>query len=112
VEDTNVRSFYRVAKRNPPADREYLTPFDKLGPPADDDPEEKRRSWDALSAFDSEDGARRQAIQYTHLGRRIARYDIPEGAGITWEQSGEAGHYDLRGDKDELKRYLTDVVDV
>lgn len=112
MEVEQIRSFYRVAKRNPPADREYLTPFDKLGPPAADDPEEKRRSWDALSAFDSEEGARRQAIQYTHLGRRIARYDIPPGTGITWEQTGDEGHYDLRGDKDELKTYLVDVVDV
>lgn len=40
----------------------------------------------------------------------IVRYDIPEAAAITWEPSGEAGHYDLRGDKEELKRSLTEAV--
>ncbi len=72
----------------------------------------RRNAPGTPSAFDSAEGARRQAIQYTHLGRLIARYDIPEGAGITWEQSGEEGHYDLRGPADELKRYLTAIVDV
>lgn len=56
-----------------------------MGDPPADASEEKKRSWDALSAFDSEEGARRQAKQYTHLGKFIVRYDIPEGAGIAWE---------------------------
>jgi hypothetical protein len=70
----------------------------------------KKRSWNALSAFDTEEGARRQAKMFTHLGKFIVRCDIPEGSGISWEQSGEAGHYDLRGDVKELKSYLADVV--
>ena len=49
---------------------------------------------------------------FTHLGNMIVRYDIPDGSGITWEQSGEPGHYDLRGDAEELKHYLADVVEV
>lgn len=111
VGERRTRTLYRVARRNPPENEECSTPFDKYGSAPPDVSEEKRRSWDALSAFDSEEGARRLAKQFTHLGRRIARYDILEGAGITWEQSGEEGHYDLRGDKEELKRCLTDVVD-
>ncbi len=65
-----------------------------------------------MSAFDTEEGARRQAKMFTHLGSLIARYDLPEDAGITWEQSGEPGHLDLRGDKEALKRCLTRVVAV
>lgn len=110
--ERGTRTFYRVAKQNPPADREYLTPRDKLGSPPPDASDEKKRSWNALSAFDSEEGARRQAKQFTHLGNKIARYDIPEHSGIRWQQSGKAGHYDLWGDKEELKRYLIDVRDV
>jgi hypothetical protein len=60
-------SFYRVSKRFPPDERTYLTPQDKLGEPPDDASEEKKRSWDALSAFDTEEGARRQAMMFTHL---------------------------------------------
>jgi hypothetical protein len=101
-----VRSFFRVARRYPPDDHSYLTPQDKLGDPPADAPEERKRSWDALSAFDNEEGARRQARQFTHLGNLIVRYDIPEDSGITWEPSGEPGHVDLRGDREELKRYL------
>lgn len=78
MEDGPLHTFSRVAKRDPPTDREYLTPQDKLGPPADDESAAKKRSWDALSAFDTEERARRQAKQFTHLGGRIARYDIPE----------------------------------
>jgi hypothetical protein len=108
VERKAFTSFYRVSKRFPPDERSYLTPYDKLGPAPADAPEEKKRSWDALSAFDTEEGARRQAEMFTHLGNLIVRYDIPEASGIHWEQSGEPGHYDLRGDKEELKSYLSD----
>lgn len=112
MEGKSVTSFYRVSKRYPPDDRSYLTPRDKLGDPPANASEETKRSWDPLSAFDTEDGARRQAKMFTHLGNLIVRYDIPDGSGITWEQSGEPGHYDLRGDAEELKRYLADVVKV
>ncbi len=112
MEEKSVTSFYRVSKRYPPEDRSYLTPRDKLGDPPADASEEKKRSWDALSAFDTEEGARRQARMFAHLGNLIVRYDIPNGSGIVWEQSGELGHCDLRGDAEELKRYLADVVDV
>jgi hypothetical protein len=47
---------------------------------------------------------------FTHLGNHIVRYDIPDGSGITWEQSGEPGHFDVRGDKEELKGDLADFV--
>jgi len=107
VQGKRTFSVYRVAKRPQPTEREYLTPRDKLGDPPADATEEKKRSWDALSAFDTAEGARRQAEQYTHLGRYVVRYDIPEDSGLTWERSGEPGHLDLRGDAEELKRYLS-----
>lgn len=110
MERKAVTSFYRVSKRYPPDERSYLTPFDKLGEPPEDAPEEKRRSWDALSAFDTEEGLDWQAKMFTHLGSLIVRYDIPINANIGWEQSGEPGHYDLHGDKEELKRYLSEFV--
>lgn len=40
------------------------------------------------------------------------RYDIPDDASVIYTFTPEIaeGHYDLRGDKEELKRYLTDFV--
>jgi hypothetical protein len=51
------------------------------------------------------------------LGSVSARYvvcfDIPAHCGVTYEPSGPPGHFDIRGDLEELKRYLSDVkVDV
>lgn len=40
--------------------------------------------------------------------RCIVCYDIPDGCGVTYQPSGEPGHYDIRGDFEELKRYLTE----
>jgi hypothetical protein len=36
------------------------------------------------------------------------RYDIPPGTGIEWRKTFDPGHYDLKGDKTELHRYLAD----
>ena len=52
------RSYYRVAKEYPPADAEYLTPQAQGRKVRPDLPEEIKRSWYALSGWDSEDEAR------------------------------------------------------
>src|SRR5215213_12018599 len=46
--------------------------------------------------------------------RFVVSFDIPEvcfgaqdACGITCEPSGEPGHFDIRGDMEELKRYRT-----
>lgn len=36
----------------------------------------------------------------------IVRYDIPEGSGVECEPSIEPGHYDIRGDIEQLKLCL------
>lgn len=105
-----VRSFYRIARVFPPADEEYWTLQERRGDPPENASGEVRRSWDALSAFDSEAGARRVARARSRLGTLIVRYDIPEGAAVTWEKTLGPGHYDLRGDVVEFKTYLADVV--
>lgn len=49
----------------------------------------------------------------TISAKHVVCYDIPDGCGVTYEPSGEPGHYDIRGNMEEMKRYLTDVkVDV
>jgi hypothetical protein len=97
-------------RRNPPDDRDYVTPQERKGDPPPEFTAEERRSWDALSFYDAENGVRRMAQNVRGPWKFIARYDIPVGAGITWEESIEPGHYDVRGDKELLKRCLTDDV--
>ena len=49
-------------------------------------------------------------MRQVDFGTYIVRYEIPEGVGITWEETLEPGHYDLQGDKDVLKSCLADFV--
>jgi hypothetical protein len=106
-----VRAFYRAIRSNPPTDRDYVTPHERRGDPPPHLSAEEQRSWDALSFYDTKEGVRRQARLVPAIGRFIARYDIPIDAGITWEQTIAPGHYDVRGDKETLKRCLTDDIE-
>lgn len=36
----------------------------------------------------------------------IVRYDIPEGSGVPYEPTPPPGHYDIRGNLDELRSCL------
>jgi hypothetical protein len=97
-------------KKLPVRDRDYLTPQEARGDPPEHLSEEQKASWDALSFYDSVEGVRQQARQVPGIGKYIVRFDIPEGIGITWTPSLGPGHYDIRGDKETLKRCLTDEV--
>lgn len=70
-----------------------------------------RKSWDALSFYTTPEGVRRMAEEIPAIGEFVARYDIPLDAGITWEETIEPGHFDIRGDKETLKRCLTDCIE-
>lgn len=110
MEDRIVKSFYRVTKSFPPTEEDYQTRLERDGPPPDHLPPEVKKSWDAYSAFDTPEGAIAMARRFKRLGRHISRYDVPEGAGLTWKQTIEPGHYDLRGDKEALRRCLVGCV--
>jgi hypothetical protein len=114
-----TKRLYRAAERYPPADREYRTSADRGRVLPSDASEEQRRSWDALSAWETEEAA--MAVACGSMSARfVVSFDIPEvcfgaqdACRITCEPSGEPGHFDIRGDMEELKRYLSDVrVDV
>lgn len=102
----NTRSFYRVAKARHPSDEEYLSPKELGRKPKKNATAEELWSQDALSSWDTEEGARNIGRMFPKAGHLIVRYDIPDGAGVTYEQTLEEGHYDLRGEKEELKGYL------
>lgn len=105
MDGERLRFFYRVSKKVPPDDAFYLTPQEKYGDPPAGAPEETRRAWDALSFYTSEEGARLCGKEHTHLGGKIVRFRIPEGAGITWDPPDEEGHCNVRGDKETIERF-------
>lgn len=107
-----AKTLYRVVKSNPPNEEDFLTHQDRLGKVPSKHPEHVKRSWNALSAFDTPEGAVRLAEEVSKLGDYIARFDIPEGIGVTWEPSGEQGHFDLRGDKVALRSCFVEIVAV
>lgn len=96
---------YRAVGKYPPKDSEYLTPAEQGRALPEDATEEQRRSFEALSAWSTVDGARK-AARRRRSARCIAAYDIPDNCGVTYEESLESGHYDIRGDYEELKTYL------
>ncbi len=63
------------------------------------------RSWDALSGWSTLETAREKA-SLARSARWIVRYDIPVGSGVEFEPSIEPGHYDIRGDIEELQQCL------
>lgn len=105
METTGPVTLYRVFKRAEPDDEFYLTPQEAYGDPPEDAPESTRRAWNAWSFYTSEAGARLCGMEHTHLGGRIVRFHIPEGAGIEWDEPDEEGHTNVRGNKEELKLY-------
>ena len=98
----------RAAERNPPADREYRTPAAKGRQIPLDASAEERRSWDALSAWDTPEAAM-QVARRSLSARFVVCFDIPHDVPVTYEPSGPPGHFDLRRDLETLKRYLADV---
>jgi hypothetical protein len=104
------RSFFRLAKSYPPSDADYRTQRDFRGDPPPDSSEEELWSWDAYSAYDTEDGARQQGRRIPRLGKFVVRYDIPADSGIAIRKTFGPGHYGLRGDKEERHSYLADFV--
>lgn len=106
-----TRSFYRIATAFPPPDGDYRSASERRGgapPPRSLRPELHRSWYDGLSAYDSPEGAIRQAIDSRgRLGKLIVRFDIPDDSGIAWERDRRDPHHvDLYGDREELKRYL------
>jgi hypothetical protein len=110
VTERPVKTFYRATKRYPPTDKDYLTRQERQGNPPPNVPQEVRDSWDALSFYDTFEGIERQIRLVPAIGRHIVRYDIPEGSGITWNETQPPGHFDIRGDKELLKQCLVDRV--
>ena len=104
----STKRLFRAAKRYPPGDGEYRTDAEKDRPIPPDATEEFLRARQGLSAWDSSDKALEVALG-SRSARCVVAYDIPENCGVAYEASLEPGHFTIRGDKEELKRCLSDV---
>lgn len=112
MEQPRTRTLYRAVRTNPPTDRDYVTLQERKGNPPADLPDEQRRSWDALSFYDTADGVRRMAAEIRGPWKFVARYEIPlDVTDLSWEESIEPGHYDVRGNTETLKRCLSNEIE-
>ena len=106
METTGRKTLYRLTQKFPPSAADYKTQQAKGRVPAPDATDDDRRSWDALSAWDTEAGARKVS-EVLRSARWIVRYHIPDTApGVRYESSPPLGHFDIRGDMEELDGYL------
>lgn len=96
---------YRAVAKWPPRGKDYLSAAGRGRTLPDHATEQERRSWDALSAWDTAEGAL-NAAKGILSAKWIARYDIPVGHGLTYAPSPPPGHYDIWGDSEELHRCL------
>lgn len=109
VDSPSRRTFYRLARTWPPGERDYTPLYvRKNGVLPLSLRDEERRASHGLSAYDSEDGARRKGLEAPWAGRHIARYDIPEGIGIWWEKTFGPGHWTLYGELHALDSFRAD----
>jgi hypothetical protein len=88
-------------KSNPSTEEDFMShqSLGRVPPQAIQQDPERRRSWDRVSVFDTEGGARRvaRASRGMRLGRYIAELLIPTDHGdeFALEKTGSHGHYDI-----------------
>ena len=102
------RTFWRIVRTNPPAERDFLSNEAQGVPPRDDDPE-TLRLWSGISMYATRTQARRTAITYPFLGRFLAEVRLSDNTGIQWERTRGRGHYTIWG---EARILLISVVQV
>jgi hypothetical protein len=113
------RRFYRIVKSNPPTEEDFQShaALGRVPPRAIRDDPEKLRSWECVSVFDTEAGARRVArtSREMRLGRFIAELLLPgdQPASITYDKTlGSHGHYDMTAEPVVLLALVVRVVPV
>lgn len=106
------RSFYRLARSDPPALDDFTSQKVRGIPMARPDPE-VALLWDGISVYATEAQARNQARSKPWLGAYIAELVISEGDPITFRRSGTGrGHHTLWGAPADLLARVTQFVQV
>src|SRR6266704_2435946 len=98
MEASAPRTFYRVVKNDPPTIEDFLPHRARRPPPSRNPTPAQLASWNAVSTYVTEEGARDQALAVRVAGRSIgdciARLVIPLGAAVTFGVVNEKGHCD------------------
>jgi hypothetical protein len=107
-----VHTFFRVIRRITPVRRDFLSNTAKRRPLPPNNPE-AARLWDAVSVYDTEAAARRQARRTPGMGAFIAELRIPATVPVGWEKTlRDRHHYSLWGDADTLLNIVLRVTPV
>jgi hypothetical protein len=93
-----ARTFYRLVRRNPPTQADFLSRKDRGIPPRGPELND-RFLYEGISAWDTPEAAASVAIRRPAY---IAVVEVPEDAPIVVRQTLKPGHYTLRGTTEAL----------
>jgi hypothetical protein len=106
------RTFWRIVRTNPPAERDFLSHAALGRQLTRHDPDSVRLSQ-GISVFATDAQARRNARRYPVFGRWLVEVRIPGDAHIHIERTrGGPGHHTLWGEAATLLAYVVRVVPV
>ena len=110
VTDPETRAFYRLVRFVPPRVRDYVSTYDRYeakGAFPSRWTAEEYRIARGLSAYDSEEGARRQWLEAPGGHRFIVRYRLSALEPRLYERTFKTpGHYTVFGGQEVLEPYL------
>jgi hypothetical protein len=91
------QTYWRIVRADPPTEGDFLSNAARGRRPPDADPE-TIRLWNGLSAYGSEDAARRTARAFPRIGTFLAAVGIEDGDPVRFEKTLGFEHYTLWGD--------------
>lgn len=113
------RRFYRIVRTNHPTEEDFKShaASGKIPPRAIQEDAELLRSWELVSVFDTEDGARRvaRASRDMRLGRYIAELVIAsegQDAIVIEKTRGSHGHHDIMAAPATLLALIVRIIPV
>ncbi|MGH2584361.1 MAG: hypothetical protein ACRDJE_05550 [Dehalococcoidia bacterium] len=105
-----MATFYRVVKRNPPTERDFLS-MQALGRRLRADTPENRRIYDGVSVYATLDGVRFLVERFPHMGAFVAILEVEEGKALRVEQTTpDPDHYTLWASSETLLATVVEVV--
>src|SRR5688572_10444428 len=101
-----TRTFYRLAKSNPPTVEDFMSNCEK-GLRRRGDGRETIEDWTGLSVYDSMEGIHDllARARFSARARWVARLEIPETAAPEWKKTHGEGHWTVWGSSKELASY-------